>query len=134
MKYLIKNSVNCSSNHNHNVLCLLAIFKCLKLCLSKQKMFHEYKAVISFKFAKKDSIIRKTSWKFPMHYEQIQKYCVFFFLIFTFFRKTCITSAYFLKIASKFEICQGFIRVTPLVVWNLVLSEVLWFTVPSCQV
>ena len=25
----------------------------------------------SFKFANKDSIIRKTSWKFPMHYDYV---------------------------------------------------------------
>ena len=34
----------------------------------KLKTFDEWKALISFKFANKDSIIRKTSWKFPMHY------------------------------------------------------------------
>ena len=34
----------------------------------KLKTFHEEKALISFKFANKDSIIRKTSWKFHMHY------------------------------------------------------------------
>ena len=34
----------------------------------KLKTFHEYKALISFKFGNKDSIIRKTSRKFPMHY------------------------------------------------------------------
>ena len=32
------------------------------------KTFHEYKALITFKFTNKDSIIRKTSWKFLMHY------------------------------------------------------------------
>ena len=34
----------------------------------KLKTLHEYKALISFKFANKCSIIRKTSWKFPIHY------------------------------------------------------------------
>ena len=34
----------------------------------KLKTFHEHNALISFKFANKDSIIRKTSWKLPMHY------------------------------------------------------------------
>ena len=34
----------------------------------KLKASHEYKALISFKFSNKDSIIRKTSRKFPMHY------------------------------------------------------------------
>ena len=34
----------------------------------KLKTSHQYKALISFKFANKDSIIRKTAWKFPMHY------------------------------------------------------------------
>ena len=33
----------------------------------KLKTFHEYKAPISSKFANKDSVIRKTSIKFPMH-------------------------------------------------------------------
>ena len=34
----------------------------------KLKTFHEEKALISFKFANKDSINRKTSRKFSMHY------------------------------------------------------------------
>ena len=34
----------------------------------KLKAFYEYKALISFKFANKYSIIRKISLKFPMHY------------------------------------------------------------------
>ena len=52
----------------------------------------------------------------------------FYFHFFTFFRKKCITLAYFLEIVSKLEIRQGFIRRTPLVVSNLVLSEILRFT------
>ena len=31
-------------------------------------MFHEYKALINFKFTNKDSIIRKTSLKLSMYY------------------------------------------------------------------
>ena len=33
----------------------------------KPKTFHEYKALISFKFVNKGSIIRNASWKFSMH-------------------------------------------------------------------
>ena len=63
MKYYIRyKSVNYSSHH---VFYLLTIFKCLEF---KLKTLHEYKALISFKFANKDIMIRKTFWKYPIHY------------------------------------------------------------------
>ena len=62
----IKN-VNYCYNQNHNVFYLLTISRCLQLV--NQKLFMNEKHV-SFKFANKDSIFTKTSWKFPMHYIQ----------------------------------------------------------------
>ena len=56
---------------------LLTNFKLSPIC--KLKTFHEYKALISIKFANKGSIIRKTSWKFPMHYVKLCKYNIRFF-------------------------------------------------------
>ena len=61
---------NCSSNitedkknvnysNNDNAVYLLTNFKLSPIC--KLKTFHEYKALISIKFANKGSIIRKTS-------------------------------------------------------------------------
>ena len=48
------------------IMCLASSLQMSPTC--KLKTFHQYKALISFKFANKDSIIRKTAWKFPMHY------------------------------------------------------------------
>ena len=63
ISHKFKKYINYSNSHNHNVLCLLTLFKFLLV-----KTFHEWKALISFKFANKDSIIRKIFWNFLMHY------------------------------------------------------------------
>ena len=55
----IKKNVNYSNNDNDNAVYLLTNFKLSPIC--KLKTFHEYKALISIKFANKGSIIRKTS-------------------------------------------------------------------------
>ena len=54
-----KKNVNYSNNDNDNAVYLLTNFKLSPIC--KLKTFHEYKALISIKFANKGSIIRKTS-------------------------------------------------------------------------
>ena len=52
---------------NHDVLPPYNSLNVSIVC--KLKTFHKYyKALYSFGFANKESIIRKTSWKFPMHY------------------------------------------------------------------